>query len=536
MSDHTATFSRRFSRRQALALAAGAGAATFAASPRRLFAQTEPPDSSATAPAPATSSMPMPVTMAADASPTFRAVADALTEALRTFHVPGAALGLLTEEREEHATFGLESISSTRPVTEETLFGIGSLTKTFTSTAVWRLIDEGALALDAPVRDYLPDFRLPDEAAAAGVTIANLLDHTGGWWGDDFSSPSENDDALARYVADVFPTLFQIFPLGEFFSYNNAGFILLGRLIEVVTGTVYEPAMRHLLLDPLGLHDSVLERDEVLKRRFADGHVFAPINGHDSLAVQTPIFLPRSASPAGCIWSTTRDLIRYARFHMNGDEVASPARVVQSASLLRMQEPAKAIPGIASMQMGMDWFVQDIDGIRAISHGGDTGAHHAEFVAIPEHRFAFVLLANNDGGGSMAAMQALDAALAHTPGLEALAGRLGLTRALLAPPDAAPLALSPEERGDYLGRYATPDGSYTVTESDSGLELTIEDTTGQMTFQPAISAPAPPPMPLVFIEKDVATAGGSRYPFVRDAEGRVRWVSVGLRLQPRADD
>src|SRR5437588_3764153 len=134
---------------------------------------------------------------------------------------------------------------------------------TDTATASWRLIDEGALALDARVRTYLPTLRLSDEATAATVTVANLLDHTAGWYGDEGFDTGSGDDALARYVAERLPVLPQLFPCGAFFSYNNAAFQLLGRLIEVATGTPYNDALQRLLLRPLGLEDTLLEREAV---------------------------------------------------------------------------------------------------------------------------------------------------------------------------------------------------------------------------------------------------------------------------------
>ena len=111
------------------------------------------------------------------------------------------------------------------------------------------------------------------------VTVANLLDHSAGWYGDEGFDTGEDDDAIARYVAERLPPLPQLFPLGEFFSYNNAAFTLLGRLIEVATGTTYNAAMEHLLLGPLGLEDSLLDHEAVLQRPYADGHVAMPIKG-----------------------------------------------------------------------------------------------------------------------------------------------------------------------------------------------------------------------------------------------------------------
>lgn len=150
-------------------------------------------------------------------------MAEVLVDAMRQHRIPGTALGILAGDREEHATFGVASLNSLEPVDPDTLFQIGSLAKTYTATVIWRLIDEGALALDAPVRTYIPDLRLRDEAIAAGVTVGNLLDHTAGWYGDEGFDTGEGDDALARYVAERLPQLPQLFPLGEFFSYKFHG-------------------------------------------------------------------------------------------------------------------------------------------------------------------------------------------------------------------------------------------------------------------------------------------------------------------------
>jgi CubicO group peptidase (beta-lactamase class C family) len=247
------------SRRRVLSLAAGATALAAASPLRRATAQV----------APEASPLPLPSTLAADASSQFRAVVGALGAAMRAHQVPGAAIGLLAGDREEHATVGLASLSSMRPVTPETLFQTGSLSKTYTPTVIWRLIDEGALALDKPVRTWIPDLTLMDEEVAAKLTIGNLLDHSAGFYGDEGFNTGDDDEAIARYVANRLPHLPQIFPLGAFFSYNNAGFTLLGRLIEVAAGTAYNAAMGNLLLGPLGLDDTLLDHAAVLRRPYA---------------------------------------------------------------------------------------------------------------------------------------------------------------------------------------------------------------------------------------------------------------------------
>jgi CubicO group peptidase (beta-lactamase class C family) len=376
---------------------------------------------------------------------------------------------------------------------------------------------------------------LIDEEVAAEVTIANLLDHSAGFYGDEGFDTGEDDDAIARYVAERLPQLPQLFPLGAFFSYNNAAFQLLGRLIEVATGTIYNAAIEHLLLGPIGLQDSLLDHAAVLQRPYADGHVALPINGHPALAVQTPLWVPRSVDPAGGIWATTRDVIRYGRFHMNAGTVPGHANVVSPESLRRMREPAIPIPG-TPIQMGRDWFVQDVVGTRVFYHGGDTLGQHTDFFAIPEQRFALVVLTNGQGGGSAVALVALDSALAQFPALAPLAGKIGLIPALIAPPDAPTVTLSADELAEYAGRYADPGQVVIVAMDGEGLEASTEMTEQPGAWQPTLWPPTAPAAPVTFLARDMGVANGARLPFVRDAEGRVGWVSAGLRLVPRVDD
>lgn len=509
------------------AAAAAAATATVAGCGGRAPTAAPPTtDSPATGSPPAA---PLPVALPRDASREFRAVADALVAAMREARIPGAALGILAGGREEHASFGVASLSSLRPVNPNTLFQIGSLTKTYTATAIWRLIDEGGLALEAPVRRYLRGLRLRDEATLTAVTVADLLAHTAGWYGDEGFDTGDDASALARYVDSRLPELPQLFECGEFFSYNNAAFALLGRLIEQTAGTDYNDAMQRLVLGPLGLANTVLDREAVLRRPYADGHTAMPVNGRDTIAVQTPLWVPRSADSAGGIWSTTRDVLRYARLHL-GLEPPGRTRIVTSASLRAMQEPAVPVPGL-ELSMGRSWFVQDVDGLRVISHDGDTMGQHTVFVAVPQRRFAFILLLNGQPG-AVAGLAALDEALARYPGLAPLSGKVGLIRALLVPPD-APEAGPGEPLRAYAGRYADPGTIQNFRIAGDGLERTVEPTPEPGSWQPAIVPLPPESAPVTFLGRDIAVSGGMRLPFVRNRDGAVGWLADGVRLRPR---
>ncbi len=325
----------------------------------------------------------------------------------------------------------------------------------------------------------------------------------------------------------------QLFPCGAFFSYNNSAFQLLGRLIEVATGTPYNEAMQRLLLRPLSLEDSLLEREAVPRRAYTDGHIALPINGRDSVAVQTPLWVPRSVDPAGGIWSTTRDVLRYARLHLGAHAVPERASVVQPASLRRMQEPAVPVPGLR-LWMGLDWFSQEVDGVRAIMHNGDTNGQHTVFLAVPERGFAFALLLNCLPG-VVAEVVVVDEALARYPGLGRLSGQVGETRASLAPADAEPVALTPEQLAAYVGRYVDPGETDTYSLTADGLEATGRITPEPGSYEAAIAPPPAGPVPITFLAQDSAVAGGQRLTFVRNATGGVGWVASGLRLRPHTD-
>jgi CubicO group peptidase (beta-lactamase class C family) len=475
--------------------------------------------------------IPVPVLPSAASAP-FREVARALVDSMTEHRIPGAAVGVWFGGREEHAAFGVASMNTLQPVGPDTLFQIGSLTKTYTATAVWRLIERGQLALDAPVRSYLPALQMADEATAAELTIAHLLTHCGGWYGDDGTYTGEDDEAIARFVATRLPELPQVFPLGKWFSYNNSGFVLLGRVIEVVTGSHYDAAMADLVFDPLAAHDTLLDRSAVLRRRYADGHYAGQINGVDAVGVQTPLWLPRSINPAGGIWSTTRDVLRYARMHMN-EPTTHDAPLLSPQALQRMQQPAIGIAGL-ELSMGHGWFVQDVDGLRVIVHNGDTGGQHTTFIAVPEQRFALVMMVNNVLAGVWAELATLDAALNSYPGMASLVGKIGIPRALLASEGVPAIALPPHELAQYAGHFGDPGTAIEVVLTADALSMTTQPLRQQHTYQPALVPPtSESAAPITFQAVDAGVLGRVRLPFLRDDAGQVGWISSGLRLVPR---
>ena len=143
----------------------------------------------------------------------FKSICERIPDALGRHRVPGVAVGITCDGQEFIRGFGVTNINHPLPVDEDTLFQIGSTTKTFTATAVMRLVEQGTLSLDEPIRSYLPSFKMRDPAVTEGVTIRHLLTHTAGWQGDFFPDTGNGDDALTKYVG-LMAGLPQLTPLG----------------------------------------------------------------------------------------------------------------------------------------------------------------------------------------------------------------------------------------------------------------------------------------------------------------------------------
>jgi len=291
----------------------------------------------------------------------------------QTHKVPGLVMGILHKGKIKVAGFGVTNTEHPLDVTEDTLFQIGSNTKTYTGTLIMMLVELGKLDLDEPVRTYLPDFKVVDQTASENATSRHLLTHTGGWAGDFFLDTGPGDDACAKYVSAM-ADLEQLAPLGEIWSYNNAGFSLLGRLIETITEKSYADAIKEMLLEPLELRNSFFDPGDVITHRFAVGHY----DEH----VARPWPLPRSAYAAGGITCSVKDLLTYAQFQMGDGRNSEKEQLLTKESLIQMQTPQVTVWD--KLSGGLSWAVDDTYENRLISHGGGTTGQISQFTMAPE--------------------------------------------------------------------------------------------------------------------------------------------------------
>lgn len=317
------------------------------------------------------------------------AVCSALAEQCERHEVPGAAVGVHADGATRTSAWGVRSVEDPVPVSPRTLFRVASITKTVTTVALLRQVEAGRVELDAPVRTYLPDLDTADPDTAAKVTVRHLLTHRSGWAPEapDPGRPTDQDDAaLARYVGGL-GTLRQLFPLGRFYSYNNVGFAVLGRIVEVVTGRPYETVVRDEVLRPFGMHASGFGADHAVTRPLALGHRVDPVR------VWRPWGRARGRAAVGGLFSTVEDLLRYAAGLLDGG-----AGVLRPETVRAMWTPEADAEGNTD-HIGLTWNVDDLPGgVRVVGHRGYTTGNHSLLAIVPDRAFALVVLTNADSG------------------------------------------------------------------------------------------------------------------------------------------
>ena len=428
-------------------------------------------------------------------------------------HVPGLALGLLRDGEEATAGFGVTSVENPLPVTADTLFQIGSITKTFTATLVMMLVEKGDLELDEPVRKYLPDFALSDDAHSSAVTLRHLFTHVGGWVGDYFGDFGRGDDAVAAIVASM-PKAKQLTPVGEVFSYNNTGFDIAGRVIEKVTGQVYEHAVRDMIFRPLGMEKSFFFAEELISYRVALGHVWTD----DGLKVARRYALSRAMNPAGGIVSCVSDMLRYARFQIGDGTAPDGSRLLQRQTMDLMQSKQRE-GGNFCDAVGIAWLLNDYGRRWTFGHGGSTNGFQADLTIAPDAGFAIVVLTNGDHGSEVY-RKVVDSALEKTAGLTQ--------------PKREHRLCDDAELSEYKGHYSAMLSEVDLAAADGYLVLTSsppERIKAVLDNMPA----RPPPVRLAFYDDDRVIAldapfEGSRGEFLRAKDGSIAWFRWGGRI------
>ncbi|MET1005145.1 MAG: serine hydrolase domain-containing protein [Propionibacteriaceae bacterium] len=425
-------------------------------------------------------------------------------------HVPGVEVGLIALGDGDSTdlrvvTTGVTSLSTGVEVTPETLFQFGSITKVFTTTLIMQLVDEGVLDLDTLVVDVLDDFALADPAAAAEVTVRHLLTHTSGIDGDVFTHTGDGDDCLARYVREL-TTAVSITKPGGHLSYCNAGFVVAGRIVEVLRDQAWDDALAEHLLAPLGLRHIITRAKDAPLFRTAVGHLKTSADEAE-VRPTTTWMLPRSMGPAGLQSGSVSDLLSFAAAHLRNGLGLNGTRVLsnEAAEAMRVLQVDLSADTTTQPGWGLGWSLVDWGGETAVSHGGGTIGQICDLHVFPERQLAIAVLTNSSTGS----------ALIHEL-LELLGAELGLTPPTpRRDPDADDVDLRP-----LIGRYESTASLWEIRPTTDGrLELAMSsklDLDDEPDPAPQLIVPAGPRRFLINqdgIDREVAyvSADGRNY-------------------------
>jgi CubicO group peptidase (beta-lactamase class C family) len=460
----------------------------------------------------------------------FDAIAALVEAKMREYKVPGVAVGILDNGVITARGLGVTNVNEPLPVTAETVFPIASISKTFAATMMMRLVEQGKVDLKAPVRKYLPDFKVRDENVSREVTIWNLLTHTAGWEGQ-VSGPDRGEDTLRYFTATVMPDLMQVAPFDSAqgrppaaaWSYNNAGFSVSGRVIEIVTGKSINRAIEDLVFKPLALKHAGTTAGDFIVHRFAAGHIN---RGNEEAGMIRP-FSPSVSVTAGGVGLCMDDLLHYAKFHLGDGTAPNGERLLSRASLEMMRTPQMHKQSTDD-DIGIAWHLRSVGPLRVAAHGGTLAGHILLLELVPEKNFAIGILTNSTNGWRL--IQDVEREILRSyhgatfPKNYAIAHR-GLVETL---PNVEPLAEQPDP-APYIGRYLRPMNAVSVR-VDGG-KLIVQEIPNSGDPRPA--------MPIAFFGPDraVVTDGNDRgqsIEFVRDKDGQVAWVRVVGRVAMRA--
>ena len=398
-----------------------------------------------------------------------------IVEQLATWEVPGCAVAAVKDgEVILAAGWGTRDVAADLPVTRDTLFAIGSVTKSFTAATVGALVDDGLLGWDTPVRDYLPGLRLADPVVSDRVTVTDLLSHRSGMARHDLSWLAHPEWSRAELVRRL-----RFLPLGadlrEEFRYCNIGYSLAGHLVDVLGGTTWEEFLRARLLTPLGMHRSNLTVDDMC----ADpDHATGYERRQESVVRVSTREAGPATGPAGAINSCAADMARWLLAQagggaVDGTQVMSPGTLTRQHTAHMLIPENRTFPESTRHAYGFGWVLGQYRGHRIAEHNGGIDGFLCDCAVLPDDRVGVVVLTNTTSGGAFAPIvvyRVLDELLGMDPHdwstdfkARVDAGRAGLKEARAARrvvPDAPP----PRPPAAYAGEYEHPGyGTFSVT-------------------------------------------------------------------------
>jgi CubicO group peptidase (beta-lactamase class C family) len=329
---------------------------------------------------------------AAAAEPDFAAIDRYVEREMEDMRLPGLALGIVRGAQIVYLKGYGAADPSGRPVTPRTPFHLASLGKSFTALAVMQLVEAGRVELDAPVRRYLPWFRMADERASAQMTVRHLLTQTSGISSAASGAITQRQhrgpDAMEQSVRALATVELQR-PVGAAFEYANVNYVVLGLIVQEVSGQPYAEYVRQRIFAPLAMRDAYLDPAEDEARGAAIGHAYwfdIP------LPAPLPAFPGDQPAGADSFSASAEDLAHYLIAQLGGGRYGE-RRILSADGIATLHRPA-APTGAPETFYGMGWQQEAVNGVRVTRHSGALFSFNADMLLAPGAGWGVVVLVN----------------------------------------------------------------------------------------------------------------------------------------------
>lgn len=396
----------------------------------------------------------------------FKDLESFILEKMSETKIPSLSIAIVQGDKTVYARgFGFRDISSGLPATPRTLYGIGSVTKSFTAIATMQLVEEGRISLDDPVDKYVPVKLKPHGET---ISIHHLLTHSSGLPAlayaeafirgvlglDHHWLPVSSPEDIITFMKDS--EKWAVSKPGERFFYLNEGYVLLGKIISKLSGVSYEEYIRKRILEPLKMSRTFFSKIDVEND---DDRATAYILSKEEKHITSTF--PFGITSDGGLISNVIDLSNYIKMYINRGEFQG-TRIINSEKLELMEKTHMKLPYqvFGQESYGYGWTITpNFHGYRLISHGGSVLVYTAHVGYIPQRKVGVAILANSSGY-----------LLSHI-GMYALSQQLG------ADPKALPFIKSNGILGKLKGEYETYKGTMKASVRKKGdfLYLEIKD-------------------------------------------------------------
>lgn len=333
---------------------------------------------------------------------------------MNIWNVPAVAVLIVKNDKVIFSEgFGYRDVEKKLKVTSNTIFPIGSVSKSFTSLALGMLTDEKKLDFDQPVRNYLPTFRMYDDYLTGHITPRDMLSHRSGLPRHDLVW--YNAGLTAEETTKRIKYLQLSYGFRERFQYNNLMYQASGCLVRKLSGETWEEFVERRIFMPLGMESSNFSIEELQKypdyalpySMNVNSEKKFPEKLSDIDIKRIPFFEMTANGPAGSINSNLKDMAKWVRFHLAEGKVDGK-QIIARETLLQMHAPQMVIPfdsvfkflisdETPTISYGLGWFIQPYRGHYMVHHGGNVPGFSAVVSFIPKEKIGIVVLTNMTG-------------------------------------------------------------------------------------------------------------------------------------------